>query len=159
VSDIVERLDADLAIGCSASMGDTKEARDEIVRLRQINEDHCRAVNTLSVEAVELTRQRDEAHEIIGKAVVNVPPELRSADPSGLVKVRNIMQMGRQTGYGITLDGARVSALVSNPYASPKAVLIHSSSHTGGASGLSSRCWMFMPQRLKPGHTDRDRAT
>ena len=34
MSDIVERLDADLAIGCSASMGDTKEARDEIVRLR-----------------------------------------------------------------------------------------------------------------------------
>jgi hypothetical protein len=86
VSDIVERLDADLAIGCSASMGDTKEARDEIVRLRQINEDHCRAVNTLSVEAVELTRQRDEAHEIIGKAVVNVPPELRSADPSDGIK-------------------------------------------------------------------------
>ncbi len=34
MSDIVERLRADLAIGCSASMGDTQEAADEIVRLR-----------------------------------------------------------------------------------------------------------------------------
>ena len=34
MSDIVERLRADLASGLSASLGDTKEAADEIEKLR-----------------------------------------------------------------------------------------------------------------------------
>jgi hypothetical protein len=35
MSDIVERLRADLASGLSASLGDTKEAADEIEKLRK----------------------------------------------------------------------------------------------------------------------------
>jgi hypothetical protein len=35
MSDIVERLRADLASGLSASIGDTKEAADEIEKLRK----------------------------------------------------------------------------------------------------------------------------
>jgi hypothetical protein len=35
MSDIVERLRADLASGLSASLGDTKEAADEIEKLRE----------------------------------------------------------------------------------------------------------------------------
>ena len=35
MTDIVERLRADLASGLSASIGDTKEAADEIERLRE----------------------------------------------------------------------------------------------------------------------------
>ena len=34
MSDIVERLRADLALGLSANLGDTKEAADEIEKLR-----------------------------------------------------------------------------------------------------------------------------
>jgi chromosome segregation ATPase len=39
--------------------------RSDVVRLHQINEDHCRAVNTLSVEAVELTRERDRLRDAL----------------------------------------------------------------------------------------------
>jgi hypothetical protein len=40
-------------------------AEAERDRLRQINEDHCRAVNTLSVEALELTRERDRLRDAL----------------------------------------------------------------------------------------------
>lgn len=45
MSDIVERLRADLASGLSASLGDTKEAADEIEKLR--------AALGLAIDAVE----------------------------------------------------------------------------------------------------------
>jgi len=42
MSDIVERLRADLASGLSASLGDTKEAADEIEKLRTALRDIAR---------------------------------------------------------------------------------------------------------------------
>jgi hypothetical protein len=54
MSDIVERLRADLVSGLSASLGDTKEAADEIERLRKAIRD---ALKLADLDAIKSFRK------------------------------------------------------------------------------------------------------
>jgi uncharacterized coiled-coil DUF342 family protein len=64
MTDIVERLRADLASGLSASLGDTKEAAAEIDRLRAERDAYRREMQATSQQADMLLAERDRLRRI-----------------------------------------------------------------------------------------------
>lgn len=72
--DIVERMQRDLDIGCSASIGDTKKAIAEIERLREAlkkaNENHEHFEREWYLRADEIERLRQLVNEMSSVAYV-----------------------------------------------------------------------------------------
>jgi len=94
MTDIVERL---MSAGRRYRDADRHEAADEIVRLRaeieQLKFGDKQMQGLWACDREERDKaeaERDEAREIIGKAIINLPPEMRSADPSDGIKAMRV---------------------------------------------------------------------